>query len=219
MTPEEATLEPDHLIVWGDVEMLADDVSRALGLDPIDGGVHPGRGTCNMLFAMEGDRFLEVLGPDRDQAGRVVGPLDHHPHGALWWWAARSEAPLADVRDRLTGMAVEAGPVEPGSRIRPGGERLTWETFDPNPEPFVPALPFVIRWTDGPPIRDRTPCCVLRALRLCHPDAAGLSAIVTALGLIDDVIQVEQAASPGLSATIEGPAGMLELATPGLATS
>ncbi len=162
-------LKLDHVIVWGDVDRVGAEVSQALGLEPVDGGVHPGIGTRNALFAMDGNRFLEVLGPDAAQESRAWGPDDDHPDGALWWWVARTRSSLHDVRHRLAELGVAPGPIERGSRIRPDGERLEWETVDPSPEPYGTALPFVIRWKEGPPLRGLTDVCELRELRRATP--------------------------------------------------
>lgn len=212
MTVERLTLEPDHLIVWGDVDVVGAEIAHALGLEPADGGVHPAGGTRNLLFAMDGDRFLEVLGPDPSQPSRSWGPDDDRPDGMLWWWAARTTASLRDVGTLLSSLGVPAGPVEPGARIRPNGERLEWETIDPDPGVYGAALPFAIRWKGDPPMRDHRPVCGLREFWLRHPDVEGLRAVLLGLGLSVDV---ERAESPGLRATIEGPGGdVLWLRTP-----
>jgi Glyoxalase-like domain len=204
-------LEPDHLIVWGDVERVGEHVGRSLGVTPVDGGVHPGAGTRNVLFALDGDRFLEVLGPDPAQPTRSFGPAMDHAEGALWWWAARTGGDLRDVVVRLRGLGVDSGPIEPGERIRPSGERLAWETLDPSPAAFGVALPFVIRWAEAPPVRGGGSAVV--AFHLVHPDAAGLEKVVAALGL-DTEVRVVHGDEPALRTVVEGPGGTLELATP-----
>jgi hypothetical protein len=206
VTAQQVRLEPDHLIVWGDVDKVTADIAEVLRLEPSDGGVHPGAGTRNALFPMEGDRFLEVLGPDPAQVARSWGPDDRHPAGALWWWACRTTDPLFEVSARLLALGVSTGPVEPGVRIRPSGERLEWETLDPAPVPFGVALPFVIRWEDGPPLRGQGPGCVLRELQLLHPDPVALRAVLEGLGL-GSAVEVGRGPTPGLRATIGGPRG------------
>jgi hypothetical protein len=206
-------LVPDHLIVWGDVERVGALIERDLGLDPADGGIHPGLGTRNVLFAMDHDRFLEVLGPDPGQPSRGWGPAADHPEGTLWWWAARTGSDLRTVRERLAALGVGTDDVRPGSRLRPSGERLAWETVDPTPEPFGVALPFVIRWRDDPPLRGRERVCTLRSLTLSHPEPVALAEVVAAVGL-GTAVEVVAGPRPGLSATIEGPVGTMELATP-----
>ena len=209
---ERLALVPDHLIVWGDVERDGASLGRALGLHPADGGVHPG-GTRNMIFALDDDRFLEVLGPDPDRSARDWGPRADHPPGTLWWWAARAVVPLEDVRRRLGELGVDTGEIEPGERIRPSGERVGWQTVDPVPEAFGCALPFVIRWEAAPPVRAQGNRCTLRRFRLVHPDTAALSSVVSGVRL-DRYVEVVAGPAPGVVATVEGPAGTVELATP-----
>lgn len=199
--------------MWGDVERVGADLVRRLGLDPVDGGIHPGLGTRNVLFAMDGDRFLEVLGPDPAQPARSWGPPQGFPDGALWWWAARTGSDLSEVRERLAALGVTTGEIEPGSRIRPSGEHLGWATLDPTPEPFGVALPFVIRWDEAPPVRGYERASVLVRLRLSHQEPSALAAIVSAVGLGAHA-EVVAGPVPGVAATIRGPAGTLELATP-----
>ena len=211
MAGHNVRLELDHVIVWGDVDRVGAEVSQALGLEPADGGVHAGIGTRNALFAMDGNCFLEVLGPDAAQGTRAWGPADDYPEGALWWWVTRTESPLRAVRRRLAELGVASGPIERGSRIRADGERLDWETVDPPPEPYGTTLPFVIHWKDGPPLRGLPDVCTLRELRLRHPDVSGLHAVLDGLGL--GALEVERAGTAGFSATITGPAGDMELTT------
>jgi hypothetical protein len=205
-------VETDHLIVWGDVDIVGRDVSRTLGLEPADGGTHPDQGTRNVLFAMDDDRFLEVLGPSRDTTGGLKRSFEDRAEGVLWWWAARSEGPLDDVRDRFERLGVDVGPIERGERIRPNGERLAWKTFDPAPQPFVPALPFVIEWDDAPPLRHQSVRCFLTSLQLLHPQPVVLATIADAVGL-SDAVTVEPGVAPAARAVVTGPAGSLRLTT------
>jgi hypothetical protein len=165
-----------------------------------------------VIFAMDEDRFLEVLGPDPEQPEALRRSSEGLEGGALWWWAARSEAELGAVRDRFRACGVDVGPIEPGERVRPDGERLAWETFDPAPV-FAPALPFVIRWQDGPPLHGLPARCSLESLRLVHPDPAALSVILDGVGL-SGAVTVVSGDAPGVRAAVVGPRGRLELSTP-----
>jgi hypothetical protein len=82
---------------------------------------------------------------------------------------------------------------------------------DPSPAAFGVALPFVIRWAEGPPARGGGSAVV--AFDLVHPDTAGLEKVVAALGLETEV-RVVHGGEPGLRTVVEGPSGRLELATP-----
>lgn len=198
--------EPDHLIVWGDVDRIASELSRVLGVVPNDGGVHPGAGTRNALYAARGGMSLEVLGPDPAQPVLPPwAPTDPAADGRLWWWAVRTDAPLEDVRSRLREAGVATTDTEPGERVRPSGERLTWETVDPVEAAFGRAIPFVIRRHDRPAASAVGPCAI-EDLRVLHPDPDGVRRVFAALGL-SHAPTVEAAAAPGLAARIRGPNG------------
>jgi hypothetical protein len=206
--------EPDHLIVWGDVDRIAAELSQTLGVVPVDGGVHPGAGTRNALFPTGGGMTLEVLGPDPEQptlpAWAPTGPA---ADGGLWWWAVRTVAPLEDVRSRLHEAGVATTDVESGERVRPSGERLTWETVDPVDAAFGHAIPFVIRWRDRPPASATVGACVIEDLRVLHPDPDGIRRVFIALGL-SPAPTVQAAAAPGLAARIRGPNGTRRFVSP-----
>ena len=200
--------EPDHLIVWGNVDRIAAELARTLGVQPADGGVHPGAGTRNALFPTRGGMSLEVLGPDTDQSSLPAwAPVHPSADGSLWWWAVRTDVPLEDVRSQLREADVATTDVEPGERVRPSGERLTWETVDPVDAAFGRAIPFVIRWRDRPDPGGTIDACVIEDLRVFHPDPDGIRRVFTALGL-SGAPPVEAAATPGLSARIRGPNGV-----------
>jgi hypothetical protein len=205
--------EPDHVVVWGDVDRIATELSRTLGVAPADGGVHPGAGTRNALFATRDGMSLEILGPDPGQAMLPAwAPTDPAADGGLWWWAVRTAAPLGHVRSRLLRAGVATGGVEPGERLRPSGERLTWETVDPVDAAFGHAIPFVIRRRE----RRSDPAaaaCVIEDLRVVHPDPDGIRRVFAALGL-SHAPAVERGAAPGLSARIRGPNGARGFVSP-----
>jgi hypothetical protein len=202
------TCEPDHLIVWGDVERMTAELSHTLGIVPHDGGVHPGAGTRNSLFATSGGMSLEILGPDPEQPRLPSwAPADASAAGSLWWWAVRTQAPLEDVRSRLREAGVATTSVEPGERVRPSGERLTWETVDPVDAALGHAIPFVIRWQDLPPSDSRAGACVIEDLRVLHPDPDAVRRVFAALRL-SHAPAVGEAAAAGLSARIRGPNGV-----------
>jgi hypothetical protein len=205
--------EPDHLIVWGDVDRIATKLSRTLGVEPVDGGVHPGAGTRNALFATRDGVALEILGPDPGQPMLPAwAPTDPTADGGLWWWAVRTDSPLEDVRSRLLHAGVATGGVEPGERLRPSGERLTWETVDPVDATLGHAIPFVIRRRERPS-KPAVGACVIEDLRVLHPDPDGVRRVFAALGL-SHAPAVERGAAPGLSARIRGPNGEQRFASP-----
>ena len=202
-----AALTLDHLLVYGDLDVLVADVTAALGVEPDDGGSHPGAGTRNAIFAAAGQRAFELLGPDGPHGSSPVwAPEVRAGRGVLWWWAVRAERPLDEVRALLGREGIATTPPEPGSRVRPSGDRLEWATVDAVGHPFGTALPFVIRWGEGvPPWRLVTdPACEIRGFRLGHPAAADLRDLLGRLGLD---VPVDDAEAPRLTAELVGPRG------------
>jgi hypothetical protein len=201
----------DHLIVRGDVVRVGERIATALGVGPDDEGSHPGAGTRNRIFALQGDCALEVLGPDPAQEEPRAASVASED-GSLWWWAVRSEEPWDDLAARLRIGGFETTTPEAGERVRPNGERLTWETMDLVGHPFGRTLPFVIRWREGvpPSLGTASPRCVLRAFVLGHPDADGLRGALARLG-VD--AHVERADRPSLRTEVASAAGTIGFAS------
>ena len=200
----------DHLIVFGDVDRVGDRIAAALGVDPDDGGTHPGAGTRNRIFALQGGCALEVLGPDPAQSAPPHRAPAVAQDGSLWWWAVRSDEPLEAVAARLLADGFETTAPEAGSRVRPDGERLAWETIDLVAHPFGQTLPFVIRWRQGvpPSLGTSSPRGVLRSFVLGHPDEQGLRDALARLGVDADV---ERADGPSLRAEVASATGAIEV--------
>jgi catechol 2,3-dioxygenase-like lactoylglutathione lyase family enzyme len=104
----------DHvLLAVRDLGAAEAAYTRLLGLSPSWRGIHPGRGTANVLFRVE-NTALELLAPEgRGEAGAMLSAwLDAHGDGLLG---------LAFATDNLEGcrLALEArglapGPIEEG---------------------------------------------------------------------------------------------------------
>lgn len=202
-----ATFALDHLLVYGDVDRVRAQVAATLGVGPDDGGTHPGRGTHNVLYAMVGGRSLELIGPDPAQDIEPFWRPDELTDAPqLWWWAIRAHEPLASLREPLAAAGIQTDEPHAGSRIRPTGDRLTWEMMDLVAHPLVNTVPFVLRWIDGAPPFALNPDPVVRLedFRLGHPDRDGLVAILAALGV---QVPVERTDAPWLAATVASPTG------------
>jgi hypothetical protein len=201
----------DHLIVFGDVVRVGDRIAAALGVDPDDEGSHPGAGTRNRIFALQGDCALEVLGPDPSQDEPRSAPAASED-GSLWWWAVRTDEPLGVVAARLRTVGFETTAPEPGERLRPNGERLTWETIDIVEHPFGEAIPFVIRWREGvpPSLAATSPISALRTFVLGHPDPPDLRRALLRAGIL---AEVEHADRPSLRAEVASPTGAIGFAS------
>jgi Glyoxalase-like domain len=114
------------------------------------GGAHPGRGTHNALLSLGPLHYLEIIAPDLTQAESASAPvamLKQLATPTLVDWAVHTPdiVQLAE-RWRKAGVAFQ-GPT-PGSRMRPDGKMLRWQTLILKDDRDG-LLPFVIEWDPG----------------------------------------------------------------------
>lgn len=207
----------DHLVVaTPDVEGTAAVLGRDWGLRLSPGGSHVGRGTRNELTGLGGATYLEVVGPDDDQPT----PMHPRPFGvddldapALVAWCARPVRPLPDVIASCRALGIDFGDAAPMSRARPDGVLLQWHLTVPllGP-PHHGTVPFLIDWLDSPhPAATLPHHCELTMLRITHPQADTLAAVLAELG---GTPKLEIATGDAmLSATIATPNGVRELSS------
>jgi hypothetical protein len=194
--------EIDHLVyATPDVDATVAELSGRLGVRAAVGGRHPGRGTRNALIGLGPRCYLEIVGPDAEQAA-PAGPrwflIDELSSARLVAWAVRSDS-LAE----LPGL----GPIVSGSRQRPDGQLLAWRFTDPMVRVAGGVMPFLIDWGSGPHPADLLPREVrLLELRLEHPEPAALNAALSAVGFT-----VHAGPRPKVSATLETPRGTVVL--------
>lgn len=202
----------DHLVfATPDLDAGIAVIDRKLGVQAVAGGRHPDFGTRNALVALGPETYLEIIGPDPEgtepDGPRIFG-IDELEAPRLATWAAKA----TDLEDRVaTGRAAgaELGEVFPGQRRKPDGTLLTWRLSDPTAMPAHGIVPFLIDWGDTPnPAGDATPGCRLLELRAEHPDPESVRGMLTALQL---ELPVDGGPSPKLIATIDSPAGTVEL--------
>jgi hypothetical protein len=123
----------DHLVyATPDMNAGIDTLERLLGVRATVGGQHPGLGTRNALIALGPSSYIEIIGPDPDQAkpnGQRRFGIDDLKAPTLVTWVAKGsllERFAADAR--LHG--VDLGEVLSGSRKRPDGVMLSWRYTD-----------------------------------------------------------------------------------------
>lgn len=203
----------DHLM-WGapDLEAAMADMTGRLGVAPVAGGSHPGRGTRNALVGLGPDCYLEIIAPDPAQPlpgtfGERLAALDR---AALVTFAVASPD-LDRQADWLRQRGVAArGPV-PSRRATPDGGELRWALLFPFGHAFGSLFPFYIDWGDSPhPSAGLPDGGRLRELTLASPAAAELT------GLLEDVtgpLTVHAAEEPSLQATLETAGGLVTLAS------
>ncbi len=145
-------LQLDHLVyAVPDLSAAVQELEAQLGVALLPGGRHLQWGTRNAILPLSAVSYLEVIGPDPDSPlstppelfgiGRLRGPR-------LVTWAAKG-ADLAGLCARARAGGVELGVPGPGSRTRPDGSTLSWESTDPLQARAGGVIPFFIHWLQG----------------------------------------------------------------------
>ena len=206
----------DHLILAGpELEPLEALVQEHTGVVPVRGGRHLGHGTHNALLGLDRRSYLELLAPDPGQGGGpFAATIAHLRAPALHTWCALGGGPAELVeRARSAGLSVRR---EGMQRRRPDRSMLVWELLFLDGHQYGPLLPFFIDWRGSKHPAPSLPGGVtLAALVLSHPDADGLTDLLTRLGGVPEPVRVEQGPVPTIRAelrhangvwTVEGPA-------------
>jgi hypothetical protein len=200
----------DHMILGcNDLDGGIAFVEERTGVRAAFGGVHPGRGTRNALLSLGGRRYLEIMAPDPGQPD-AKDPLALHlrklSEPQIVGWAVHpGELGSFAKKLRDAGVAFE-GP-SPGSRKRPDGRVLRWQTLTLKDNPSW-LLPFFIEWSADSlhPSADAPAGCRLIRFEGMTPEPEKL-AKTAALLLLD--LPIAKGAKPQLHATIAGPKGEL----------
>lgn len=205
----------DHILLGcSDLNQGMNFVELHTGVGPVVGGVHPGRGTRNALLSLGKMHYLEIIAPDPAQAGQkisresMVTRLKGLTSPRIIEWAVHTtEIDRVAERLRKAGITFE-GPA-PGSRKRPDGQVLNWQTLnlEDNRDGL---LPFFIQWGAGSvhPSIDAPAGCTLRNFSVHGPKPEELASQFRQLGI---GVQVAKGSKPELRAEIVGVHGRLEL--------
>ena len=205
-------LRLDH-IVYAAPDLMAaiDDLEARLGVRASPGGSHEGLGTRNALLSFSDESYLELIGPDPEQAQparpRPFG-IDSLTAGRLVSWAAR-EPNLAGRIEVALAADYDAGSVIPMSRVTPDGRRLEWRLTIRATPGGDGLVPFLIDWGTSPhPSSRAARGCSLVSLRGEHPDPDAVSAQLDALGA---PLALSRAREVALVALLDSPNGRVEL--------
>jgi hypothetical protein len=210
--PSGVLAQVDHLVYT--VPNLQQGIGAAeelFGVKAAPGGQHPSLGTRNALVALGPQSYLEIIGPDPDQAapsgGRRFGIDDlKAPH--LLTWVAKGKS-LETFAADAKAHGVDLGAVIPGSRKRPDGVVLSWKYTDPQVVLADRLIPYFIDWGSSPhPSATAAKGVTLVGLRAEHPDAARVQKMLKQLGLD---LAVTRGPKPSLIATFDSPKGKVEL--------
>lgn len=198
----------DHAILAGPVlPHLVDAFEARTGVAATPGGRHPGQGTHNALVGLGPGRYLELLAPDPDaEDGPFRASIGYLSDPALHTWCVRGgDADAFEARVRAAGLAPRRVAM---ARTRPDGVRLAWQLVFVDGHPFGGLVPFFIDWGASPhPSEALGARLEWRSLRLEHPDAARLEAVLAALGGVPDGVRIAPGAAPRLAAAWRGPRG------------
>lgn len=196
----------DHILLGcSDLDRGIAFVEEQLGVRAAFGGVHPGRGTRNALLSLGERRYLEIIAPDPQQSHapdnyglkELTGPR-------LVGWAAHP-GEVSQLAARLRSANIPFDGPTPGSRKRPDGRLLQWQTLNLK-DNHSGLLPFFIEWSPGTihPSVDAPTGCKLDRFAIFTPDDAELQRLSSLLRLD---VRVGHAEKPELQARIQGPNG------------
>ncbi len=205
----------DHLVyAVPDLDEAIARFEKELGVRAWFGGRHEGFGSHNAILPLGDKSYVELIALDPDNPDPPQPPpfgLSELEGARLVTWAVRSGDIAADTA-RSKERGYDTGITFPASRTTPEGERLEWK-LTLRPEPVGDGLvPFVIDWEATPhpsrPEQDDIARCMLTAFSGVHPDPDSIQEVLSALGT---ELNVEQGDAPALCATLEGPAGTLDI--------
>jgi Glyoxalase-like domain len=204
----------DHIILGcNDLDRGIAFVEDRAGVRAAFGGVHPGRGTRNALLSLGQRRYLEIMAPDPDQPD-AKNPLALHlrelSEPQIVGWAIHP-GDLGSFARKLRDAGVAFEGPSPGSRKRPDGRTLQWQTLTLKDNPSW-LLPFFIEWSADSlhPSADAPAGCRLIRFEAVtsEPDKLAKTA---ALLLLD--VRIIKGEKPQLRAAIVGPRGELSAAS------
>lgn len=204
----------DHLLLGcHSLEVGVAFVEHFTGVKAAFGGVHPGRGTQNALLSLGERRYLEIIAPDpqqKDGSAPLLTKLKEIREPKLVGWAAHPRNIEALAAQLQHANIAATGPT-PGSRKRPDGGVLHWQTLNLEDDAGG-LLPFFIQWSDGTthPSVDAPSGCTLLRLEVLTPDPAAFAKRTSAMSL---EVPIAKAATPQLHAVIRGPKGSLSVSS------
>jgi hypothetical protein len=211
-----SALTLDHVLVGiADLDAGIRQLAALTGVTPARGGQHPNRGTQNALLRLGPHTYLELIAP---KASPGADPLAQelarlHQLTPVGWAVGTRHAEAAIASLQADGL--RAGPLQPGSRVRPDGQHLAWRTAEILPA--GPLKPFLIEWSPATthPAVDSPAGCTLVALTVLGPAAetAGLDRLAARLDAPVEV-QAAPAAAAALRLTLHCPAGDVTLPQP-----
>jgi Glyoxalase-like domain len=204
----------DHLLLGvQNLETGIAFVESHTGVRAVFGGVHPGRGTQNALLSLGDRRYLEIIAPDPaqpDAKNPIAVEIRSLQQPRLVGWAAHP-GNLSSFAEKLRAAGIAFQGPTPGSRKRPDGRLLQWQTLNLDDDSDG-LLPFFIEWApESPhPSSDAPKGCSLAQFSAQTPDSSKLLATLKLMSLD---LPVQTGEKSRLRASITGPKGTLELSS------
>ncbi len=177
----------DHILLGcNDLQRGIDFVEQHTRVRAAFGGVHPGRGTQNALLSLGELRYLEIIAPDPDQPeakDSLVLRLRKLSEPLIVGWAVHP-GDLDSFAKKLGAADVAFEGPTPGSRKRPDGRVLQWQTLTLKDNSSW-LLPFFIEWgaDSKHPSEDAPHGCKLDSFSAVSPNPDSLLQVLKALGL------------------------------------
>ncbi|WP_018157364.1 VOC family protein [Demetria terragena] len=159
----------DHVVYAAEPDGLGATAKRLgerLGIEVVDGGLHPRFGTRNEIIPLDGHRFLEVVEPldhpasDKAPFGKAVRARSEAGGGWLGW--------VVEVEDMAGAERLVGREAVPGNRHRPNGTEVTWRQLGVKGLMADPQVPFFIAY-DNPqdhPSGDGASSCALSGMQI-----------------------------------------------------
>lgn len=205
----------DHLLLGcSDLDEGIAFVEKHTGVRAAVGGVHPGRGTRNALLALGMLHYLEIIAPDPAQTevpkvrAELPALLKQLVSPKLVDWAVHT-SDIVGVAERWKKAGIAFQGPTPGSRARPDGKMLHWQTLNVEDD-HNGLIPFFIQWgaeTVHPSV-DAPKGCTLESFSVVTPEQPAMAAEFQTLGIDAEVARGKPA---HLWAKIVGPNGPLTL--------
>ncbi|MBK8315334.1 MAG: VOC family protein [Acidobacteria bacterium] len=201
----------DHLVFgFPDLDDGIAWVEKRTGVRARFGGVHPGGGTRNALLSLGESRYLEIIAPDPAQDGIIgrFGDLRSLKEPKLITWAAVTKE-IRKIVDRASALGYETGPLRDGSRARPDGKLLKWQSTDIKNQ-FDGLIPFFIEWGADSihPSQDSPKGCKLSSIEMEHPEPEKVQALLEKLGI---ELNIRRGAQAAILAELDTPKGRISL--------
>ncbi len=117
----------DHVVIAvSDLDSAISDYGK-LGFSVLRGGEHPRRGSVNALIIFQDGTYFELIAFGRPVPGFRWWELLQKAGSGFADFALLPQNMQADLEEaKSRGFA--AGPIEPGSRVTPEGQRAEWQT-------------------------------------------------------------------------------------------